>query len=78
MGEARRRVEQGLPPRPKTKKSKASSAFSWLPTFDNPREQFYSITRTGSWIGIGLLAIVWIVVRFVGPAFGWWTPADST
>ena len=77
MGEARRRVEKGLPPRQvKRKQGDGSRFFSWLPTDKTPREQFYSITKAGAWIGIGLLAVVWIVVRFVGPAAGWWTPAD--
>ena len=30
-----------------------------------------------SWFGIGGLVILWIVVRFIGPAAGWWTLADS-
>ena len=77
MGEARRRVEKGLPPRQlKTKNTKSSRFFSWLPTAENPREKFYAITQRGTWIGIGLLAVIWIVVRFVGPAAGWWIPAD--
>ncbi len=77
MGEARRRADQGLPPRQaKPKKGEPSRLFSWLPSAANPREQFYSITKIGAWIGIGILAVVWIVVRFVGPALGWWTPAD--
>ena len=78
MGEARRRVEKGLSPRkPKGLNKDSSRLLSWLPKAENPREQFYSITQTGSWIGIGLLVAVWIVVRFVGPAAGWWTPVDS-
>ncbi len=77
MGEARRRSDQGLPPRQK-KANKTSSLrlFAWLPQADTPREQFYAITKLGAWIGIGALAVVWLVVRFVGPAAGWWTPAD--
>ena len=77
MGEARRRIEQGLPPRQsKTKEPNSSRFFSWLPRSENPREQFYSITKLGAWIGIGLTAVAWIVVRFIGPSAGWWTPAD--
>jgi len=77
MGEARRRVQQGLPPRQsKTKNGNPSRFPSWLSSDKSPREQFYAITKVGAWLGIGLLAVVWIVVRFVGPAFGWWTPAD--
>ncbi len=77
MGEALRRTEQGLPPRQlKTNKAFSSKWFAWLPSAETPRERFYSITKAGAWIGIGLLAVVWIVVRFVGPAAGWWIPAD--
>jgi len=28
-------------------------------------------------VGIGALALFWIVVRFIGPAVGWWTLADG-
>ena len=77
MGEARRRAEQGLPPRQiKTKQGDSPRFLSWLPSSDNPREQFYSITKLGAWIGIGLVVVAWIVVRFIGPAAGWWIPAD--
>ena len=77
MGEARRRADQGLPPR-KTKNSKDDSPriFPWLPITFQQREQFFSITKLGAWIGIGICVIVWIVVRFIGPAAGWWVPAD--
>ncbi|MFM6437038.1 MAG: DUF2839 domain-containing protein, partial [Microcystis panniformis] len=34
--------------------------------------QAYKLTTRGAWIGIGVLAGVWVVIRFVGPAFGWW------
>jgi len=77
MGEARRRVEKGLPPRQlKTTNAKPSRLLSWLPSTENPREQFYALTQRGAWIGIGLLVVIWIVVRFVGPTAGWWVPAD--
>ena len=79
MGEARRRADQGLPPRnkPKAKTDNSPRVVSWLPITEKQRMQFYSVTRTGSWIGMGLLVVVWIVVRFIGPAAGWWVPADS-
>ena len=77
MGEARRRSEKGMPPRQlKKEKDNPSKYFSWFSSDKSFREQFYSITQVGAWVGIGLLAVLWIVVRFVGPAFGWWTPAD--
>ncbi len=79
MGEARRRADQGLPPRkqPKSKTDTSPRVVPWLPITQNQRLKFYSLTRTGSWIGIGVLAFVWIIVRFIGPAAGWWTPADA-
>ncbi len=80
MGEARRRAELGLPRRqPKTKTSQRDDSpriVSWLPITEKQKNQFYSITIRGGWIGIGCVVLAWIVVRFVGPAVGWWTPAD--
>ena len=48
----------------------------WLPITEQQKNQFYDITIRGGWIGIGIVVAVWIVVRFLGPAAGWWTPAD--
>ena len=77
MGEARRRVEKGLPPRqPKNKNNDSPRIVSWIPITAKQRDQFYAITQRGGWIGIGLLLLLWIVVRFVGPWLGWWVPAD--
>ena len=77
MGEAKRRADQGLPPRqPKSKNDTSPRIAPWIPITVNQREQFFSITKIGAWIGIGLLVVLWVVVRFVGPAVGWWTPAD--
>ncbi len=81
MGEARRRADQGLPPRQKkankSNKDDSPRIVSWLPITENQKNQFYDITIRGGWIGIGIVVLVWVVVRFVGPAAGWWTPADS-
>ena len=77
MGEARRRASQGLLPREaKTKKDESSRIVSWLPITQNQRERFFEVTKLGAWIGIGILVVCWIVVRFIGPAAGWWVPAD--
>tara|TARA_B100000700_G_scaffold251844_1_gene283077 strand:+ start:529 stop:768 length:240 start_codon:yes stop_codon:yes gene_type:complete len=77
MGEARRRADQGLPPRQSNNLKEASpKVTSWLPLTIQQREKFFEITKLGSWIGIGLLLTFWIIVRFVGPAAGWWIPAD--
>ena len=78
MGEARRRASQGLPPRLQKKDSKDVERFiAWLPLTRNQASQFVSITTRGAWIGIGALVVFWVVVRFVGPAAGWWTLADT-
>ena len=78
MGEARRRASQGLPPRQRKPDPKESERFSaWLPLTRAQGTQFVDITTRGAWIGIGALVVLWIVVRFIGPAAGWWTLADT-
>ena len=80
MGEAKRRSEQGLPPRekkaPKAKDTSPRIA-PWLPLTRRQGEQFVSVTTRGAWIGIGALVVFWLTVRFLGPALGWWTLADG-
>ena len=46
--------------------------FSWLPITKSQADQFYKLTTKGAWVGIGLLVVFWLIVRLVGPAFGWW------
>jgi len=78
MGEARRRTDQGLPPRQFKREQVISTKISSLiPITEKQREQFFSITKTGAWIGIACLILFWIVVRFIGPMAGWWIPADA-
>ncbi len=80
MGEARRRNEQGLSNRPsenqKNRSNKSSKIFPWLPITLEQENLFVRTTIQGGWIGIGVLILVWIVVRVIGPAAGWWIPAD--
>ena len=85
MGEAKRRASQGLPPREKKaggpgagKKADTSPPIvSWLPLSRDQANRFVEITTRGAWIGIAALVVFWIVVRFIGPAVGWWTLADG-
>lgn len=88
MGEAKRRALQGLPPRHTKGKggtagkrgnpSEASPRIApWLPIRRDQADRFVAITTRGAWIGIGVLVIFWITVRFIGPAAGWWTLADG-
>ena len=81
MGEARRKAKEGLALRPSKKKYKALKNDSprivnWLPVTEKQRTQFFDLTIKVGWIGIGLLIFIWLIVRIVGPAAGWWVPAD--
>ena len=79
MGEAKRRKTLGLPSRnnTKTKFDDSSRLFKWIPFTINQRDSLIKFSIKASWFGIGGLVILWIVVRFIGPAAGWWTLADS-
>ena len=79
MGEARRRSQEGLPPKHKKNNRQQDASpriISWLPITNKQRSQFIELTIRGGWIGIGLLVLLWLIVRVVGPAAGWWVPAD--
>ena len=80
MGEAKRRQRLGLPPKKNntiTKSDDSPRLFEWLPFTINQRDNLIKLSIKASWFGIGGLVILWIVVRFIGPAVGWWTLADS-
>lgn len=67
MGEAKRRkVALG------DKYGQEERIFSWLPVTKSQAENLYKLTTRVAWIGIGALAVIWVTVRFIGPAFGWW------
>ena len=80
MGEAKRRKILGLPSKKnntKTKVDESPRLFKWLPFTINQRDNFIKLSIKASWFGIGALVILWLVVRFIGPAAGWWTLADA-
>jgi hypothetical protein len=89
MGEAKRRADQGLPPRQKKPAGRSVTAdsgrtadlsprlISWLPLTRNQADRFVSLSTRGAWIGIAALVLFWVTVRFIGPAAGWWTLADG-
>lgn len=67
MGEAkRRRAALG------EKYGQEERIFPWLPITKSQGEQFVQLTTRGAWIGIALMILIWLTVRFIGPAFGWW------
>lgn len=67
MGESKRRKESIG-----DKYGTEERILPWLPITKTQSEDFVKWTSRGSWIGISLLVAWWIVVRFVGPAAGWW------
>jgi Protein of unknown function (DUF2839) len=67
MGESKRRKEALG-----DKYAQEERIVPWLPITKTQSEDFVNWTTRGSWIGISLLVAWWVVVRFVGPAAGWW------
>ena len=71
MGEAKRRQSKlgdnyGQPDR----------ILPWLPVTKQQSEAFVTWTTRGAWLGIALMVLLWVTVRFIGPAVGWWTLAE--
>ena len=80
MGEAKRRKNLGLPARDVSQKKEIDNSpriINWLPFTERQKDNFIKLSIRGGWIGIALLILLWIVVRFIGPAAGWWIPADN-
>jgi hypothetical protein len=67
MGESKRR-QQALG----DKYGQETKILPWLPITKSQADKFIKITTKGAWIGIGVMAAIWLTVRFIGPAFGWW------
>ena len=80
MGEAKRRKDLGLKPKKSdinTIVDNSPRLLSWLPITEKQKDKFIQLSIKTSWVGIGLLVSLWVIVRFIGPSLGWWTPADS-
>jgi hypothetical protein len=67
MGDSKRRKEALG-----EKYGQEENIFPWLPITKTQASQFVKLTTQGAWVGIGLLVVCWLTIRFVGPAFGWW------
>jgi hypothetical protein len=67
MGDSKRRKEVLG-----EKYGQESNIAPWLPIRKSQAQQFVTWSTRGAWIGIGLLVVYWIVIRFVGPSLGWW------
>lgn len=67
MGEAKRRKEALG-----EQYGKESYIVPWFPITKTQAQQFVKWTNRGAWIGIGVLVVCWVGVRFIGPALGLW------
>lgn len=67
MGESKRRKESLG-----EKYGQDSYILPWLPITKSQSQKFVKWSNQGAWIGISLLIVYWIGVRFIGPALGWW------
>jgi hypothetical protein len=67
MGEAKRRKESL-----QEKYGQEERFIAWLPFTKSQAAQAYTITTKGAWVGIGTMVGLWVLIRFIGPAFGWW------
>ena len=80
MGEAKRRKNLGLSPKKLQTQFEADNSprvLPWLPITENQKDSFIKLSIKASSFGIVFLILLWIVVRFIGPAAGWWVPADT-
>jgi len=67
MGDAKRRKEK-LGDR----YGQEENILPWLPIKKSQADQFVTWTSRGAWAGIGAMILLWVTVRFLGPALGWW------
>lgn len=70
MGESKRRKER-LGDEEYLKGQK-EYAYPFLPITKQQSEKILELTTKGAWVGIGALAVFWVVLRFIGPSLGWW------
>ncbi|MBD2136734.1 DUF2839 domain-containing protein [Anabaena sp. FACHB-1237] len=70
MGEAKRRKETIG-----DKYGQEANILPWLPITKTQAQLFVTWTTRGAWIGIGTMVVIWVTIRFIGPAFGWWQVA---
>jgi hypothetical protein len=72
MGESKRRKEvMG------EKYGSLEPIASWIPFLTKDKaDTFVKVSTQAAWYGIGAMVVIWVTIRFIGPAFGWWHLAD--
>ncbi|MDJ0695782.1 MAG: DUF2839 domain-containing protein [Mastigocoleus sp. MO_167.B18] len=71
MGEAKRRREALG-----EQYGQEARILPWVPITKTQANLFVEWTTRGAWLGIILMVVGWVTIRFIGPAFGWWQLAD--
>ncbi len=67
MGEAKRRKESLG-----EKYGQEQQILPWVPITKTQADKFVKWSTKGAWFGIGAMVAIWVTIRFIGPAFGWW------
>jgi len=44
----------------------------WLGITKQDAQRYVTWANRGAWIGIAILVVFWVTIRFLGPALGWW------
>lgn len=71
MGEAKRRREALG-----DKYGQEARILPWVPITKSQADLFVKWTTRGTWFCIISMIVAWVTIRFIGPAFGWWTLVD--
>ncbi|NJK30767.1 MAG: DUF2839 domain-containing protein [Acaryochloris sp. RU_4_1] len=67
MGEAKRRKETLG-----EDYGKEPNLLPWLPVTQQQLQKVYKVVMRGSWVAVFVVLLSWIILRFIGPSFGWW------
>ncbi len=77
MGDAKRRREQMGKAYGNPDEELLFPQFKTLGITKGQAQKLYDWSTRGAWAGIITLAILWVVVRFIGPALGLWQLAST-
>ena len=72
MGEAKRRKAQMGQKYGDPDQELIMPQFKLIPITKGQAKRAYEWSTRGAWAGIAFLAVFWVIIRFIGPFFGWW------